>query len=40
MALYVRKIPIGININVDSHIPTKGLAEFDFTNFSPNVLNR
>jgi hypothetical protein len=40
MALYVRKKPIGININVDSHMPTKGLVEFDFTNFSPNVLNK
>jgi len=40
MALYVRKIPIGIKIKVESHMPIKGLAELDFTNFSPNVLNK
>ena len=40
MALKVKKIPMGIKINVDNHIPIKGLAELDFTNFSPNVLNK
>ena len=40
MALKVKKIPMGIKTNVDNHIPIKGLAELDFTNFSPNVLNK